>query len=134
MKKIVKLVMFLCLSVVLISGCGKKEDEATQKETHASTTVVEDKKIQVIVSIDNGDKKEDKEIEIDKNETLLEVMEKNFDAKNDKGFVTAIDGVEQNKEENKYWLFIINGEEVNKGAQEVKLKNGDRIEWELKKF
>lgn len=59
-------------------------------------------------------------------------MEENMEVvKDDSGFITAIDGISQNPEENKWWTYTANGEMVNVGAYDYDIKPGDRIVFTL---
>lgn len=67
------------------------------------------------------------------NETLLEMMEHNFDVSvSEEGFVESIEGVEQNP--NEYWVFEVNNEMVTVSAEEFIPKDTDLITWELMAF
>ena len=50
------------------------------------------------------------------------------------GFVSAINGIEQEPANQKYWLFDVNGEMSQVGANQVDLKQGDVIDWKLEAF
>ena len=66
-----------------------------------------------------------------KDTSLFDAMSENFDIKDDNGFITSIDGKEQDKAANKYWTFTINDEQVNVGAKDVTVADGDKIIFKL---
>ena len=69
------------------------------------------------------------------NETLMEIMEHNFDVSvSEEGFVESIEGVEQNPDDNEYWVFEVNNEMVTVSAEEFIPKDTDLITWELMAF
>ncbi|MBU7014499.1 MAG: DUF4430 domain-containing protein [Theionarchaea archaeon] len=50
------------------------------------------------------------------------------------GFVTSINGIEQNPSENIYWIYYVNGELGQVGAADYVVEEGDEITWKLEKF
>lgn len=48
--------------------------------------------------------------------------------------ITSIDGQAQDDKNNKYWVFTINDEQVNSGAKDVVLQEGDRVVFKLEQF
>lgn len=68
------------------------------------------------------------------NQTLLELLKKQFSVKEDNGFVTAIDGHAQDKDKGLYWTFTINGKMAEKGANDIKLSPNDQIVFNLATF
>lgn len=73
-----------------------------------------------------------KELNFETGDKLGDIMEKNMEVvKDDSGFITEIDGISQNPEENKYWTYTANGEMVNVGAYDYELKPGDQIVFTL---
>lgn len=74
-------------------------------------------------------------IDASSNETLLEIMEHNFDVSvSEEGFVESIEGVEQNPDDNEYWVFEVNNEMVTVSAEEFIPEENDLISWELMAF
>lgn len=45
-------------------------------------------------------------------------------------FVEAINGIEQNQQDNHYWIYYINGKKATQGSSSYKLQNGDVIAWQ----
>ncbi|ERL21791.1 PF14478 domain protein, partial [Streptococcus pyogenes GA06023] len=64
-----------------------------------------------------------------KGDTVLEILKDNYEVKEKDGFITAIDGIEQDTKANKYWLFKVNGKMADKGADQITVKDGDSIEF-----
>lgn len=140
MRKLVKGSIVLGMAIVLLGGCKSDSEKATTKESTEQTEITSSsskeaqKADEVSITVDTGENSTEKKVRVSEDKNLLEIMKEEFNAKEEKGFITAINGVEQNKDENKYWVFTINGEQVNKGAQEVTLKKDDKVEWKLEKF
>ncbi len=125
MKKIVQgaAVLLVCF---VISGCGKAE-QAEKKQTQDT--------IQVKITLEEDHKNVDeKTIKVTKNEKLQKVMKENYTIKLSKGYISEIDGRKQDEKQGKYWLYEINGKQADVGANQYKLKKGDKIVWTLNPY
>ncbi|MDF0479119.1 DUF4430 domain-containing protein [Vagococcus sp. PNs007] len=138
MKTMKKLMAVMVLGLVL-TGCSAGGSDKKTENSQAKTEETSNKKaeneqkatIQVIVD----DKEEaKKEVTFEEGQSLAEVMDANFDMADDNGMVSSIDGHEQNVDDNKYWLFDINGKPATKGASDTELKTGDEVAWKLNKL
>lgn len=69
-----------------------------------------------------------------KKETLLDVMKKHLTIVENTGYISSINGIEHEPISNKWWIFDYNGVMSEVGAAEVKLNNGDIIDWKLESF
>ncbi|MDN6194004.1 MAG: DUF4430 domain-containing protein [Alkalibacterium sp.] len=67
--------------------------------------------------------------------TLMEIMKDNYEMDvSDEGFVLAIDGYEQSKDDGLYWVFEANEEMVEVSTEDFVPENGDDVVWLLKTF
>lgn len=74
-------------------------------------------------------------LEVSYDMTLMAIMEENYELTvSDEGFVESIEGIEQNVEENKFWVFEANEEMVTESAEDFVPADGDTILWEFLKF
>jgi Domain of unknown function (DUF4430) len=66
-------------------------------------------------------------------QTAMQALDRVADVETDQGgkFVTAIEGVEQDADEKLAWLFYVNGKMAEKGAAQIRLKDGDVEWWDL---
>lgn len=129
MKKYATLLAILFVFTFGMIGCS---NDSSSKATKSNQSKVE--KVTIEITTDSGKKViAKKEVGINK-ENLYNLMKNNFKIKDDKGFITDIEGVSQNKEKNLYWVFEINGKQISKGAQDVIPKKGDKIVWKLNDF
>lgn len=141
--------LFIGLSSLVLVACGTpKVEETTTTElattqvsdtttTQAITTAFssEETAIQVTMNIYvENELKESVILETQKDAFLLDVMKEQLKIKEDDGFVTAINGVEQDKDKGLFWMFDVNGEMSPVGAKEVKLSADDVIDWKLESF
>lgn len=129
MKKI--LALFLYLSIIsLVIGCG---NSATGAKNDNSST---DKNIDVTIILKEKHKEfQRKEIKVKNKTDLQTAMNDNFKLELDNGLIISIAGKEQDnaKENTKdcYWIYDVNGTPAMVGANETKLKDGDKIVWDL---
>lgn len=65
---------------------------------------------------------------------LLDLTKDNLDVVEEDGFITAIEGIEQSESDNKYWVFEVNDEMVNVGAEEYIVEPGEKVSWILMGF
>ena len=68
-----------------------------------------------------------------KNDKVITGLKKNWKVKEVKGFITSIDGMKENQKKGIYWTYTINGEKVNKLANQQTLKNKDKVQFTLDK-
>ena len=130
------LVFTLLASLLTFSGCATKEADSTDKST-TKEEVSSSKKAEVTSTITllDGDKElSKKEIAFKDGEKLFDVLEKNYAIEDNDGMISSIDGHAQNEKNKKYWVFTINDEQVNSGAKDVVLKDGDRVVFKLEQF
>ena len=74
-----------------------------------------------------------KKTTLKKNDKLFTGLKKNWKVKEVKGFITSIDGMKENQKKGIYWTYTINGEKVNKLANQQTLKNKEKVQFTLDK-
>ncbi|WP_302117884.1 DUF4430 domain-containing protein [uncultured Limosilactobacillus sp.] len=74
-----------------------------------------------------------KKTTLKKNDKVITGLKKNWKVKEVKGFITSIDGMKENQKKGIYWTYTINGEKVNKLANQQTLKNKDKVKFTLDK-
>ncbi|HGH9206143.1 TPA: DUF4430 domain-containing protein [Streptococcus pyogenes] len=99
---------FLALVAMLLVACSQGT-----KQTQTPSVPKADHHVRLVV----------------KEDTVLEILKDNYEVKEKDGFITAIDGIEQDTKANKYWLFKVNGKMADKGADQITVKDGDSIEF-----
>ncbi|HHJ7822894.1 TPA: DUF4430 domain-containing protein [Streptococcus pyogenes] len=114
---------FLALVAMLLVVCsqGTKQIQTTPSVPKA------DHHVRLVVKEDTNTV--DEKVSFGKGDTVLEVLKDNYEVKEKDGFITAIDGIEQDTKANKYWLFKVNGKMADKGADQITVKDGDSIEF-----
>lgn len=91
-------------------------------------------KITVTLQITKDGKTASQEVVAEQGDSVMDVLEDYHQVEEDNGMVTAIDGVSQNPSTNTYWMYKINDQMADKGAEELKLAAGDTIEFYLETF
>lgn len=128
--------LLLLASTLVLVGCG----QTTQTEETASTPVESSEQavlaeVTVSVTVDGEEIDEGEQVlEVEEGAILLDVMEEHYELEEADGFISAINGYEQDEEAGKYWLFDLNGEMAEVGAAELELSDGDLVEWKLEAF
>lgn len=128
--------LLLLASTLVLVGCG----QTTQTEEVTSTPVESSEQavlaeVTVSVTVDGEEIDEGEQVlEVEEGAILLDVMKEQYELEEADGFISAINGYEQDEEAGKYWLFDLNGEMAEVGAAELELSDGDLVEWKLEAF
>lgn len=131
--------IFVLSSVLWLSACGgdSTETESTAVESSSEVSSAEVSAITVSFSFEEDEEAVAdlaKEVEVEEGQTVLEALQANYEVTEEGGMVTAIEGIEQNEEESKWWLYSVNDEQPNVGAAEYILQDGDEVKWTLNAY
>lgn len=146
-KKLLNKLLLLSLSGVLLAACGDQATETPEEieepdieevETPEDSGI-EEAAEEVTFSIDivvEGEVVADlsEEITAPEGMYLLETMKDVYDLEEEGGFISEIEGYEQDEGEGIYWLYYINGESAEVGAADYAPEEADQIEWRLEGF
>ena len=91
MKKLLTYI-FLALSLVTLAACGKNEAAKLTSSTNNHQSKVQGQ-VTLILKTDKESKK--KSVEIQKGDTVLDVLEEVYPVQENDGFITEIDGISQ---------------------------------------
>lgn len=133
MKKWMLTLFTIFTTLVLVVGCSNESTTPTEEEeTGIETTESQEEVIKVTISKDEGEEVlSEKEIEIEENAILMDIMKENYDIEEDDGFITSIDGVAPEEGEEKAWMYFVNDEMAMVGAAEYELEAGDNVVFDL---
>ena len=67
-------------------------------------------------------------------EKLLDVLKENFAVEESDGFITSIEGIEQDVDEKIGWIYFINDEMAMVGAAEYELEANDEVNFDLQEW
>lgn len=129
MKKLLTYI-FLALSLVTLAACGK--NEAAKLTRTSSQQSQSQGKVTLILKTEKESKK--KAVNIQKGDTVLDVLEEVYPVQENDGFITEIDGISQDKDKGIYWMFDVNGKLGEKAANQLKVENGDEIKFYQEKY
>ena len=136
--------MSLLLGMILLMvGCQPQNNQKPAETTVAETTLAEttgvsdsteEVTVMVTIQVDGKAVVENVELKAHEGDMLLDIMKEQFDVEEKDGFVTAIEGHQQDEAANKFWMFDINGEMAPVGAAEFKVSDQDNVLWKLEAF
>jgi hypothetical protein len=116
-------------TIFTMAGCA-----TTTKKTSSSSTIATSEKqkqtAKVVLQVDGKEVSSDK-VTFKEGTTLYQVLAANFKMEAKDGFITSLNGHAQDEAANKYWTFTVNGEQVTKGAKDIKLKENDQVVFNL---
>lgn len=125
-------------------GCGKAESNDDNHANHAGENANQEvneevneeitEEVAFTISKDNGEEIiAEEEIAVEEGAILLDVLQENFEVElTEQGFITAINGSEQDEEAGVYWMYDVNGEAALVGAGEYELQPGDEVVFDLR--
>ena len=141
-KWLLKLATILMV-VGLLVGCNSDDtnNESTSSPNNSTdqsskTTNADEENEEIVFVTISKDKGEEliseKDIPIKKGDILLDVMRENFELEEaEGGFITSIDGIEQDVDKGIGWMYFVNGEMAMVGAAELELSPGDKVNFDL---
>lgn len=121
-KKVGTSIAVVMVSVGTLAGCSNSNNN--KKSTQSKTS-----NIQVTYVLKDSKKTfANKKITLKKHSTVLAGLKKGWKVKENKGFVTSIDGRAQNPSKKIYWTYKLNGKWAD-AANKVKLNKNDKVVW-----
>jgi len=152
-KGLLRKLLLLMSTSMLLAACGTDTTEEPAQTEDAETTEVEEvpeseeaaedateeaetNSEEVTVNFDiviDGEAVADlsQEVTVSEGTYLLDAMHNTYDVEEEGGFISAIEGYEQDDNAGRYWLYYINDEMPSVGAAKYELQEGDQIEWRL---
>ncbi|MFC7371204.1 DUF4430 domain-containing protein [Fictibacillus iocasae] len=132
------LLPLLFAAILMVSGCGQAEKtETAEKKNVTASQDNKQEQVTIVLTKDNGKEEiEKKDVSIKEGETVMDVMKREFEVKTmyEDSFISSINGTEGNEKDKTSWFFSVNGEEAMKGAKEIKLKKGDKVGFDFRKY
>lgn len=134
----ISVVGILILAMVLGFLFSDTQDFMSGMDNQENTEQFEEKENLATISVSDNEgeiKGSPVEINVDREMDVLAYMVDNFSVEGaDEGFITSIEGIEQDESEGLYWLYYVNEEMPSVGAGEYIVEDGDLIEWKLESF
>ncbi len=128
LKKKILLLFTMIVLVLGVSSCSEKNN------VDSSSTTGDYESKATIELVEDGEKFKEETLEFNEDEKLLDIMKRNLDIVEKDGFIESIEKKSQDPDKNKYWLYEVNGEMAQVGANEYKLKDGDKVLFRLEEL
>ncbi|WP_082153476.1 DUF4430 domain-containing protein [Bacillus sp. LL01] len=132
------LLTLLTALILALAGCADATNEANQnanntapaeeqQENQLATSIKLTKEGEEVISEDT--------FEFEEGESLMEVMERNYDLTTGFGgdFIVGIDGLGSEEESDYYWNISVNGESLMVGASDYTLEENDEVHFDYQK-
>lgn len=134
--KIIKLGLIV-LTAFSLAACGETTMQESESSATKSTSLVEDQTketLSIVIALEQDGKNvatATKKLEVSEGTTVLEALKKEYEVVEEGGFIASIEGMKQDKEAGKYWMYEVNNTEPPVGAAEYELQDGDQVKWFL---
>ena len=124
MKKHILTYLILIVMSIFLVACNS--DSSSEEEIQIKITLYDEVNDSTIAS-DEFDAKE--------GQILQEVLEANYEVEVQQGgFITSIEGHQQNEADSIFWVYEVNGEEVHEAASNYELQENDDVLFKLMQF
>lgn len=139
MKSILLKLLSVTITLVILTACGTNDSSnnasQNQNNTAENSEQQEEATVRIVLSKNKeAEILEEKEVEIEEGDNLLDVMKENFDIEEEGGFINSLEGLALDEEKKMSWMFSINDEMSMVGAAEVELKDGDIINFDYQSW
>lgn len=127
----------LVLLVASVSAFSLRQLSTLQQPQHIFSTPAKRFVVEQMIFYGDHRATEVNEIEVQEGTTALDVLiqSKNIEVKEYTygKLIESIEGI-RNGQDQKYWMYYINGKEASVGAAEYALQSHDKIEWKFKQY
>ncbi|GAB2574302.1 DUF4430 domain-containing protein [Gracilibacillus alcaliphilus] len=113
-----------------LAACGNPDTTNQSENSDSANEAVEEVTISLTITDQTTDTViGDEEYTVEEGTDLLTVIEENYDQVEvtDDGFLTSIEGHQQDVDNNIYWLYQVNGEDGTVGMAEYEAREQDKI-------
>ena len=120
--KVLSCILAMFLAFFMLTGYTNKDQKGSNNTIKVTYTLKQGKKTVAT-----------KNTTLKKNDKVITGLKKNWKVEEAKGFITSIDGRKENQKKSIYWTYTVNGQKVNKLANQQTLKNNDKVQFTLDK-
>lgn len=125
----------IALTTLSLAACGDiATQEAASSEKSSAVESQQKETFAVVVSLEQDGKEVEgatKEVKVEEETTVLELLKEQYEVVEKDGFIVSVEGMEQDEEAGKYWMYEVNEEEPTVGAAEYIVNDGDQVKWFL---
>ncbi len=130
LKKFLRL--FMVASALLVTGCVNTVEEEPVAIEHSEE--VEQIEVHILLKDVDDEMYINERIEVEEGSTLSEVMEENFNAVIEDGFLVSIGEFENDPSNNIFIVYDINDEMGIEPVEDLILQDGDKVLWKRMEF
>ena len=143
-KRLLRSILSILTVLFIVTGCAANNDNneavnnnAVNENTNGSENVNNESndaqiEVEFTISKDEGEEViETKSIEVEEGAIVLDVLKEHFDVEEEGGFVTSIDGVNDDPDNQLAWMYFVNDEMAMVGAAEYELEADDHVNFDL---
>ncbi|AEB30411.1 LPXTG-motif cell wall anchor domain protein [Carnobacterium sp. 17-4] len=134
--KIIKLGL-IGLTAFSLAACGEVTMQESESSAAKNTSLVENQTketLSIVIALEQDGKEvatATKKLEVSEGTTVLEALKKEYEVVEEGGFIASVEGMKQDEEAGKYWMYEVNNTEPTVGAAEYELQDGDQVKWFL---
>lgn len=134
--KIIKLGL-IGLTAFSLAACGEVIMQESESSAAKNTSLVEDQTketLSIVIALEQDGKEvatATKKLEVSEGTTVLEALKTEYEVVEEGGFIASVEGMKQDEEAGKYWMYEVNNTEPTVGAAEYELQDGDQVKWFL---
>lgn len=125
----------IALTTLSLAACGDiATQEAASSEKSSAVESQQKETFAVVVSLEQDGKEVEgatKEVKVEEETTVLELLKEQYEVVEKDGFIVSVEGMEQDEDAGKYWMYEVNKEEPTVGAAEYIVNDGDQVKWFL---
>lgn len=132
MKKKWLVVGMTCVTSLVLVACTPASQTSEESK---QTAVSEVSQAEFTLELkEDGETFSNETLVIKEGESLMSLMAEQHDIGEENGMIMEIDGHKSDSQADKYWLYEVNGEMPDVGANEYFPQKDDKIVWELKEL
>ncbi|MBT2732153.1 DUF4430 domain-containing protein [Carnobacterium sp. ISL-102] len=125
----------ILVTALSLAACGDMgTQEAVSSESNSLVESQTKEMLSVAISLEQDEEEiegKTKELEVEAGTTVLDLLSEQYKVVEEEGFIVSIEGIEQDEEAEKYWMYEVNNEEATVGAAEYEVEDGDQVKWFL---
>ncbi|WP_373471847.1 DUF4430 domain-containing protein [Carnobacterium alterfunditum] len=125
----------ILVTALSLAACGDMgTQEAVSSESNSLVESQTKEMLSVAISLEQDEEEiegKTKELEVEVGTTVLDLLSEQYKVVEEDGFIVSIEGIEQDEEAEKYWMYEVNNEEATVGAAEYEVEDGDQVKWFL---
>lgn len=125
-KRFLSILLLLAVAFTFVGCKNNSNADSTTSSQYSLEATIE--------LIEDGKSFKKETLDFNEGEKLLDVMKRSLEVEEKDGFITSIDGHTQDEGSKKYWLYTVNGEMAEVGANQFELHDKDEVVFTLEEL